>query len=394
MQRQYKINPITSLKMRAINRSSILECIRCNSPISRTKIADELHISLPTIMRIVDDLIMGGWVKVSGDKEVSGDRKSELVEYNGSEHLIIGIDLGGTKIYGAVVDFNRDIQYEVKFTHHQTHAEESLQVLLQVIDRLLTEAGQKGFPVRGIGIGVPGIINSESGIVSLAPGLDWQNFPLKARLQERYLCPIVIENDVNLAALGETWCGADAWRGKDIVLIAIGTGIGAGIVLGGDIHPGVHHMAGEIGYLLLDRSQMGTNYSGFGAFEQIASGTGIAERARRLLMDKHPEKQKELLTAETVFSAARHREPWAEVILSETIDYLAQAIAAVVLLYDPDVVLLGGGVSQSADLLISPVLNRLQGAIPVTPDLHVSQLGTRAVVMGTLILLQRIITNH
>jgi glucokinase len=385
---------VTAPEMRAINRSSILELIRCVGPVSRSQIAEELQVSLPTVMRIVDELTTEGWVHETGVKEWSGGRKRSLIKFSGSNRQIIGIDLGGTKIFGALADFNGQILHEMYFDHHQTQAEDSLRVVFHVIDELLEVASHGKIPVCGIGIGVPGITLAETGEVTLAPALEWQGFPLRARLNERYPYPVVIENDVNLAALGEVWFGSEDCDEQNLVLIAIGTGIGAGVVLNGDIYSGVHHMAGEIGYLLLDRGQLGRKYPGFGAFEQVASGTGIADRARLIFAKHLSTETQEPLTAEDVFAAARRHEKWAKTILIDTIDYLAQAIAAVALLYDPDVILLGGGVSRSADLLIDPILRRLEGAIPTLPNLSVSRLGYRGAVMGAIMQLLRITSNH
>ena len=184
---KHSIYIITAPEMRAINRSSVIEYIRCIGPVSRSQIAGDLQINLPTVIRIVGDLITDGWVQETGTKEWSGGRKRALVKFNGCDHLIIGIDLGGTKIFGTVADVNGNILYEMNFDHHQSQAEESLHVVRQVIDALLFVAAQKELPVRGIGISVPGITFPETGIVSLAPALDWQEFPLKVRLQEWYL---------------------------------------------------------------------------------------------------------------------------------------------------------------------------------------------------------------
>jgi glucokinase len=392
--RKPSIHTITAPEMRAINRSSILELIRCVGPISRSRIAEELKVSLPTVMRIVDELTAEGWVHETGEKEWSGGRKRTLVNFSGSDHQIIGIDLGGTKIYGALADFNGKILDEVYIDHHQAQADDSLQVVIHVIDELLKVASHGEIPVCGIGIGVPGITNTETGEVSFAPALAWQRFPLKARLAERYPYPIVIENDVNLAALGEVWFGSEDCNEQNLVLIAIGTGIGAGVVINGNIYSGAHHIAGEIGYLLLDRGHLGRKYPGFGAFEQVASGTGIADQARLICAGQLSTETLGSLTSEDVFAAARRHEKWAETILAETIDYLAQAIAAIVLLYDPDVVLLGGGVSRSADLLIEPILKRLDGAIPTLPNLAVTRLGYRGAVMGAVMRLLWITSNH
>lgn len=390
---KYSHQTITAVDMRSINRSAVLECIRSHGPISRYGLATELQVSLPTLMRIIKELCAEGLIKETEKKEWSGGRKRVEYIFNGSEHQVIGIDLGGTKIYGAISDFNGNFLHEISFEHHKTQSEESLQVVFQVIDQLLKVAVRRNFPVRGIGIGVPGITDPNSGVVSLAPALNWYDFPLKACLFEKYSYPVIIENDVNLAALGEAWFGSEESREQNLVLIAIGTGIGAGIVINGSIYSGVHHLAGEIGYLLLDRRQLGRPYPGFGAFEQIASGTGIANRGRLSLQNRPILSHSEPVSAEGVFVAARLNEPWAQEIVSETVDYLAQAIAAITLLYDPEVVLLGGGVSRSADLLITPIQKRLAGAIPIIPKIQVSRLGYRACVLGAVIQILRTTTD-
>ena len=387
------VKTIDATEMRGINRSAVLELIRGNSPISRPQIAEELQVSLPTVKRIVDDLIDENLIRPTGQKEWSGGRKRSLLEFNGAEHLTLGIDLGGTKIYGAVANLNGEIIYEMNFAHHQCQAEESFQILCGVVENLLKSAPKTGYKIQGIGIGVPGMVNPGSGIVKFAPSLEWNNFPLQKSLSERFDYPIIIENDVNLAALGELWFGNRS-EDQDLVLITIGTGIGAGLVINGMVFPGAHHMAGEIGYLITDRSQLGKKYPGFGAFEQLASGSGIAERGRMRLIGQLTSEQLEAITSEDVFIAARRQESWATQVLADTVDYIAQAIAAISLTLDPDVIILGGGVSRSADLLIDPILKRLEGSIPTLPRIEASQLGYRAAVYGSIIQLLRITSNY
>ena len=387
------IKTIDATEMRGINRSAILELIRCNGPISRSQIAEELQVSLPTVIRIVDDLVEEELVRTTGQKEWSGGRKRSLVEFNGKEHLVLGIDLGGTKIYGAVANLAGDLLYENTYTHHQSQAEGSFIVLCEAIDHLISFAGQEGHPLRGIGIGIPGIIDPGTGIVKLAPSLDWIDFPLRQRLSERYPYPLALENDVNLAALGELWFGTEREE-QDLVLISIGTGIGAGVVINGMVYSGAHHMAGEIGYLIPDRSSLDHKYPGFGAFELLASGTGIVERARQTLQGQRSAIELEALTSEEVFSASRRMEPWAVQVLGETVDYLAQAICAISLVFDPHVIILGGGVARSADLLIEPIQRRLQGVMPTVPEIKASALGYRAAVYGGIVQLLRITSNY
>jgi glucokinase len=387
------IHTITAAEMRAINRSSILELIRSSETVSRSQIAEDLEVSLPTVMRIVDELIAEGLVVETGQKEWSGGRKRTLLKFNGENHLILGVDLGGTKIYGAVANLNGEIVHEVHFTHGQSQAEESLGVVCQVIDSLLAFTRTTPLPVRGIGIGVPGVVQAADGNVILAPALGWTNFPLRQRLAGRYTHPTTIENDVNLAALGEMWFGT-AVEINNLILLAVGTGIGAGVVINGSVYGGAHHMAGEVGYFLPDRSHLGKSYPGFGALEQLASGTGIAERGRAALQGTRPPGELESLTAEDVFNAARRGEPWAAPVLQDTVDYLAQLVAALTLIFDPDAILLGGGVAKSADLLIDPILARLAGAIPLQPKLQASQLGYRAAVMGAVVQVLRFTSDY
>jgi len=230
-------------------------------------------------------------------------------------------------------------------------------------------------------VGAPGITLRQEGIVKWAFQLRWQDFPLKARLAGRYNLPIAVDNDVNLAALGELWFGAGQ-NVQNMILVAIGTGIGAGIIIDGALYRGAHEAAGEIGSMLTGREFLGQNYQDFGALESVASGTGIAERARRALKSRRSTTGLESLLAEEVFEAARQGQKWARNIIEETVDYLAVAIANLSASFDPEIIILGGGVSRSADLLVEPILRRVAPCLPTVPKLVVSSLGRRAAVMG------------
>jgi glucokinase len=122
----------------------------------------------------------------------------------------------------------------------------------------------------------------------------------------------------------------------------------------------------------------------FGALESVASGTGIAERTRKVLMGKLTPQELENLSAEDVFEAAKQKQEWAVKIINETVDYLAIAIANLAVTFDPEVIILGGGVSRSAEMLVEPILHRMEGTIPTLPKLVVSNLGMRAGVMGAI----------
>jgi len=293
------------------------------------------------------------------------------------------VDMGGTKMYGALSDLGGNILDEVNIGHHGTSGDDSFNQLTGMIDTLLNSPKVAGRHVRGIGVGAPGVTLHKEGIVTWAYTLHWDKYPLKAKLAARYDLPITVDNDVNLAAMGELWFGAGQ-DSQDMILIAIGTGIGAGVIINGALYRGSKEASGEIGNMIPGHEFLGKNFLDFGALESVASGTGIAERARRLLINKRSAAELLNLSAEDVFDAARQKQEWAWTIIDETVDYLAIAIINLVASFDPDLIVLGGGVSRSADMLIEPILRRIAGVIPNPPKLVVSQLGLRATVMGAI----------
>jgi glucokinase-like ROK family protein len=286
-------------------------------------------------------------------------------------------------MYGAISDLGGNIISEVNLGRHGTSGEESFNRLVALIDTLLASPKLEGRRVRGIGVGAPGITLHQEGIVKWAFTLNWKDFPLKARLAERYNLPIIVDNDVNLAALGELWFGAGQ-NTQNMVLVAIGTGIGSGIIIDGALYRGSTEASGEIGHMIPGREFLGKDYLNFGALESVASGTGIAERARRALESRRDSLDLENLLAEEVFKAARQGQDWALTIINETADYLAIAIANLAVSFDPELIVLGGGVTRSADLLVEPILRRINGMIPAPPKLVISDLGLRGAVMGAI----------
>jgi len=374
---------IASSAMRAINRSAILEIIRRESPISRSAIAERLDVSLPTVMRIVDELIGEGFVRLHGDTEWSGGRRRSLLEFNADGYVVLGIDLGGTKMYGAISDLGGNILDEVSTDRHGLSAEDNYNQLVTLIDTMLASPSLHERRVRGVGVGVPGVTLHKDGIVKWAYPLKWKDFPLKARLAERYSLPVTVDNDVNLAALGELWFGVGQ-NTQNMVLVALSTGIGSGIIIDGALYRGASEASGEIGNMILGREFLGKNYQEFGALETMASATGIAERARQVLKRWRDPVDLENLLAEDVFEAARQGQKWAWAVIDETVDYLAMAIANLMVSFDPELIVLGGGLTSSAGIFVEPILRRLDGTIPVLPKLVVSNLGWRATVMGAI----------
>jgi len=202
-----------------------------------------------------------------------------------------------------------------------------------------------------------------------------------------------VENDVNLAALGEYGYGTNS--GADsLVCITVGTGIGAGIVLDRKIYRGFHHAAGEIGYLPPDTLELGHPYQDFGALESQASHTAMVARGIEELKAAGDPRSNQSLTAEEIFAAARAGETWARRVVEHAVDNLSLAIGAVATLIDPEVIVLGGGISLHSDLFIDPILDRLKGVVPIQPTLVASTLGYRATALGGILKVLDAIMEH
>jgi glucokinase len=374
---------ITSAEMRSVNRSAVLDYIRRNSPVARSVIARDLKLSLPTVMRIVDELIAHGWVRPTGTKEWSSSRRRDLLEYYKEGHAVIGVDLGGTKMFGALANIGGEIIGEQTINGHGTSGEASYAMLEDIICELMHLPRPRGQKIRGIAVGAPGVTRTQTGIVEWAPSLNWREYPLKQKLEKRFRLPCIVDNDVNLAALGEQWFGVGDGA-HNIVLIAIGTGVGAGLIVDGVLYRGHNNAAGEVGFLVSNRAELDLQYEKFGALESVISGTGIAERAQRACVGKIALDHLEHLTSQDVFEAYRRREEWSIPLINETVDYLSIAIVNISTLLDPELIILGGGVSESADVLLPAVQARIQNILPKVPTLKISTLGRRAAVMGAI----------
>lgn len=374
---------ITPTEMRVINRSAILDLIRRESPISRSMIAEELNVSLPTVMRIVDDLVEEGLVRPMGKSEWSGGRRRSLLEFNARGQVMIGVDLGGNAFYGAVSDLAGTILKETTLPHPGKDAEGCYEQLVTMLETLLVQAEQADVTIRGIGVGAPGITDYSRGVVRTAPSLDWYNFPLRKRLSERFSLPFIVENDVNLSALGELWFGAEQ-NVDGLVLFTVGTGIGAGVVLDGAIYRGTHQAAGEVGHLLPGREMIGWRGRGFGAMEERASTNSILARARELLRDQHSAEELAALRIQDVFAACAAGEAWARGLLEDAADYLALCVMALGFSFDPDVIILGGDLALEASPMEALIRARVAGVLPDDIRVAASVLGRRAAVMGAV----------
>jgi glucokinase len=339
------------------------------------------------VSRIVRRLVEQGVVReVEGDSEQTGGRPRTTISFNRQAGAVIGIDLGGTKCRGFLADLGGDVLQEE--TRPTTAGGAPYPTLVAVIDTLMAHAGDLHRPVEAIAVGIPAIVDPVDGLALAGPNVHWQGFPIVRELEARTSTPLVVDNDVNLAAVGHAWRG-DARRHANFVTLAIGTGIGAAIVADRRLIRGRTNAAGEVGYLVMSRDQLREPPGrGPGAFEQIASGPGIVALTRER-MQASPASKRGMpedvpLTAEGVFAAAAAGNEIAAAVIDEVLDYVSVAIIALIAVVDPEVVILEGSVGRAFAPYVSRLVERVRPHVPTEPRIVISTLGSDATAIGAV----------
>ncbi len=376
--------------LRKVNESAVIELLREDGPLARSEIARHLHLSPPTITRIIASLLESGLVFERDTGNSTGGRRPTLLEFNARASLIIGVYIHQNMI-GALADLNGQILE--RRTVSSIPGDEGIQCLLSLIDDLRRQATLLNLPVRGVGVGAPSVVKFPEGVVVWSPSLGWRNLPLRQILEDSLAMPVFVENEVNLIALGESWRGSG--RGlSSLVCISLGAGIGAGLVLGGQLYRGATNAAGEIGYMIPSEHFLGQIYDAdtYGCLEGLAGSTGIVERAMVRLRANEPSSlaaqingNQTGLTVDMVLRAARAGDSLACRVVEETADYLSIALANLATVIDPQRIVVSGDLAEFGDLFIEPIKTRMAGLLPVVPDIALSELKMDAPILGAVV---------
>ena len=281
---------------------------------------------------------------------------------------LIGVDLGGTNIVAGALaeDGSGDLLgLRSEPTRADQGAEAVIDRIVRMIDTVIAETiaqtGAKRDDMIGIGVGAPGPLDRERGIVVTTPNLGWTNYPLRDVVAERTRLPVRIDNDANCATLGEWWKGA-AKGASNVIGMTIGTGIGGGVIIGGRLYHGSSDMAGEIGHATIDITGRRCKCGNYGCLEAYASGPSIADRAREAvsgddeaLLVRMVGGDPGRITAATVYEAAKRGDDTALDVVRETSRFLGAGIANLLNIFNPEVVVIAGGVTQAGDTLFLPL---------------------------------------
>lgn len=312
--------------------------------------------------------------------------------------FIIGVDIGGTTIKVGLVNLKGEIihKWEMKTNTDNFGSsivdELSASLQSELLNRKVTDN------IIGVGVGVPGFIDGNTGIVYEAVNIGWKHLELSKLLSEKIGYPVFIENDANTAVLGENWLGAGN-NAKNVIAITLGTGVGSGIIANGQIISGEWGAAGEIGHMIIQPNGYKCNCGRKGCLETIASATGIVREANKYIVNKPNSElanyyyQKEAISAEDIFYLATKGDVDCLEIIKQMTDVLGLAIANIAVILNPTKVIIGGGVSKAGELLRQPIekafINYALPRVSENCQIEIAQLGNDAGIIGAALLVKQ-----
>jgi predicted NBD/HSP70 family sugar kinase len=366
--------------IRAMNEQLLLEHIRQRGPCSRAELARVSGLSKPTVSLALTNVERAGLVQVAGQRTGVPGRSAQLYELTPDAGLVLGLDIGREYVRGALAGLSGEIRARSSFKTRAGSVRGRVAELVRLADMLCAEADVSRQAVAQTVIGSPGVYDPRRNSMSLTGGLaGWDRPAVLAFLREAFGPALAVENDVDAAALAERTLG----HGRDVdnfAFVHIGTGVGMGLVIGGQLVRGAHGVAGEIAFMPLagepgqqiDEEEARKR----GMLEAAASGSAVVKAARRAGL-------RGALSARRVFEAAAAGDERAARVVAEEARTVAKAICAVITVVDPELIVLGGGIGQAPGFA-ELVTAELEQQAPVMPEVRVSALGTEAVTDGCL----------
>jgi len=380
---RHEYQPGTPSLLRALNERTLLEYLRRHKPTSRAQLARATRLSKPTVSQALASLEDAGLVRAMGQSISSkGGRIAILYEPNPNAGYVVGIDVGRGWIRAAVAN----LAGQIIARNDKLNDAQSASALVALISHLardvVADAGLSWSQVVHAVIGMPGVFDEPSKRVLFASNLpEWGRHGLLTELQAAFGLSLSVENDANLAALGERSFGWGS-SADTFVYIWVGTGVGMGIVINGALYRGARGAAGEIGFLpfgldeaVEEPGKISDSY--LGMFEEATSAEGIVRQARELGLPAS-------LSPKQIFDAAQQGDSKALAVVEQEGQRLALAIAAITAVLDPELIVLGGGIGKRGELLLAPLERRLQQLTPLRPRIVASKLGDDSVLLGSI----------
>lgn len=364
-----------------MNQQAIVRVLQEQGPLSRVEIGVLTGLSPATVNRLTTALVRARILEADGTQPTGG-RPSMILRYTGGPRVVAAIQLRADRVLGALVDLAGVpvTRAEREFPEDGAVAGTSprLDTLTSLLETLLDEARRRRLECLRVAVSVPGVVSEPDGVIGAVPELGWPSVRLRASLAAVTSLPLTIENDANALVFGEHRRGA-AVGCDSAVAVLLDNGMGAGIITRGQLHRGRHSEAGEIGYLLMERSSLRRSYRDLGDLEDRVGSVALtrAATARGLTGAEH-----DPITARRISQLAAEGDPVAAEMRDEILDMVSMAIAALSVILDPDVIVVGGGVGSDLAATVAEIEQRLTGRILRVPSLAPSVLGADGVLLG------------
>lgn len=385
---------IPTQNVKNLNKHAVVDLIRFTAGgISRIELSRQMNLTRAAITAIVSDLQSAGLVREIEAHYPSG-RRPIVLEINPDRGHVVGIDMGATHVTILVTDYSarvvREMDEPLDINEGPTVCLPRVEAL---VHQILAEAGLSLKDISAVGAGVPGPVVAGVGVMGppIMPG--WDGYPIRDDLAKRFGVPVSLSNDAELGAIGEWAYGAGRGE-RDLAYIKVGTGIGAGLLLDGQIYRGATGSSGEIGHITIEENGPICTCGNRGCLEALAGGRAIANRAiqeinngrRTLLTEISPVSQ---IRSRDVIAAARRGDLLSQQIVSEAGVHLGTALASLVNLFNPSMVVVGGGVAQIGDLLLEPIRETVhqRSLLPASRSVRITSalLGRRSSAMGAVV---------
>jgi len=394
---QPKLNTADQAWVRKMNRSVILAVFRTHKTLSRARLASETGLNPSTVSSIVGELINENLIRETNLVQSSTGRPGMLLELNPEGGCAIGVEINVDYIEMIVSDFAANILWrEKQASAPENGQQETMKQVVRLAKKASAFVAARNCRLLGVGVGVPGLVEVTSGLLRIAPNLHWVDVPVQVALKQEFDCPIYVENEANVAALGEYYFGA-AQNVKDFIYLSAGVGLGSGIIMGGKLFQGMFGYAGEAGHMTLDVKGEICGCGKRGCWETFVGPRAVVQRVQRSLASGTKSIVTDIAGGDIskiaigdVLQAAQKGDQLAIDAFQQVAFYLGIGIANLVNLFDVEVVVLGGALNTASPLILKEVervafeniLAPGRERFRIIPSAH----GTDACIMGAIAL--------
>ncbi len=381
--------------IRKVNTSIVLNTLRLFAPISRAELATRTRLNRSTVTNIINALIDDGLVLELDAMESKIGRPGIALALKPEAGAVVGIEIGVGFISIILTDFVANILWRewAEFSPTKTQIE-IISEAENLIDQALSVAQERNLPLLGIGLGVPGLVNVKQGVLLFAPNLGWQNVPLRLMWNQRFHLPLYIENEANLAALGEYYFGV----GRDVdnlIYLSSGVGLGGGLIINGKLFKGEYGFAGEIGHIQRDPQGEQCGCGRRGCWETQVGPRAVLQRVKNTIkadlndpLIEYVDGDLNNLTFSKIVDCALQGNQLCRSAMEEVGEKLGTGIADLANIFNPEIVIIGGAISYGREIL-KPVLEKTiaKETLPAVKEnlrIEFSEHGADACVLGAV----------